>query len=132
MRILRIRIGSFGSLSDKEYTLDPGLNVVYGSNEAGKSTLRSFITNTLFSKTNVRYPETRRSDCGKLEVEMSDGGRRTIERDGKKSIGCVDAECGISGREYTSIYSMQPDDLRNTALALSGCLLGFEIGRAHV
>ena len=115
MRILRIRIGSFGSLFDKEYTLDPGLNVVYGSNEAGKSTLRSFITNTLFSKTNVRYPETRRSDCGKLEVEMSDGGRRTIERDGKKSIGCVDAECGISGREYTSIYSMQPDDLRNTA-----------------
>ena len=74
VRILRIRIGSFGSLSDKEYTLDPGLNVVYGSNEAGKSTLRSFITNTLFSKTNVRYPETRRTDCGKLEVEMSDGG----------------------------------------------------------
>ncbi len=114
VRILRMRIGSFGTLKDKDYALDPGLNVVYGPNEAGKSTLRSFVTNTLFSKTDVRYPETRRSDNGRMEIEMSDGTVRTVERDGKKSIGYVDAECGISGKEYTSIYSMQPEDLRDT------------------
>lgn len=114
MRIMRVRIGSFGTLKDKDYTLDSGLNVVYGSNEAGKSTLRSFITNTLFSKTDVRYPETKKSDNGRIEAEMSDGSRRTIERDGKKSTGYIDADCGISGKEYTSIYSMQPEDLRDT------------------
>ncbi len=115
MRILRIRIGSFGSLSDRDYALDPGLNVFFGPNEAGKSSLRSFITSTLFQKTGIKYPETKRSDCGKLEVCMSDGTSRTVERDGKKSLGCVDAECGISGKEYTSIYSMDPDDLRDVS-----------------
>lgn len=115
MKILRIRIGSFGSLSDRDYTLDPGLNVFFGPNEAGKSSLRSFITSTLFQKTGIRYPETKKSDCGKLEICMSDGTQRMIERDGKKSLGCVDAECGISGKEYTSIYSMDPDDLRDVS-----------------
>jgi len=43
MVINRIYIKSFGGISDREILLHPGCNVIYGENEAGKSTLLSFI-----------------------------------------------------------------------------------------
>ena len=45
----RILIGRYGALSDKEIEpLAPGLNVIYGPNEAGKSSIASFIGGVLF------------------------------------------------------------------------------------
>lgn len=123
MRIARVRIGSYGNLREKKYEFGDGLNAVYGPNEAGKSTLRSFITNTLFgegSKSPVRYPEKKRSDSGSIDVVMSDGSARTVQRDGKKSVGGVAEDCGIDGNEYTDIYSLQPDGLRNVKNLESG------------
>ena len=44
-----IRIGSYGSVRDREVgPLGPGLNVVFGPNEAGKSTVASFVGGVLF------------------------------------------------------------------------------------
>ncbi len=48
MKINKLSISSFGKLSGKEYQLKDGLNVVYGPNESGKSTLISFIRFMLF------------------------------------------------------------------------------------
>ncbi len=48
MRIERIKIDGFGRFERWEQALAPGLNVVFGPNEAGKSTLMSFIRAVLF------------------------------------------------------------------------------------
>ncbi len=48
MRILNLHISGFGKLQDRDIAFDPGINVVYGHNEAGKSTLHTFIRGMLF------------------------------------------------------------------------------------
>ena len=48
MKIEKIKINSFGKLENKEYTLSENINLIYGKNEAGKSTLLKFIQNTFY------------------------------------------------------------------------------------
>lgn len=50
MRIERLRIRNFGCLRDAEYEFAPGLNVIRGPNEAGKSTLQAAIMAALFHR----------------------------------------------------------------------------------
>ena len=47
MIIQRMR-ASFGRLEDRELSLRPGLNVISGSNEAGKSTWLAFLLAMLY------------------------------------------------------------------------------------
>lgn len=42
MIIKDIRLTNFGKFNHKMVTLEPGLNIVYGENEAGKTTLHTF------------------------------------------------------------------------------------------
>ena len=48
MRIRKLRINGFGKFENREFVLKPGMNVFYGRNESGKSTLQSFIKGMLF------------------------------------------------------------------------------------
>jgi|GEM_PF-1621034 uncharacterized protein YhaN len=48
MIIEKIHVWSHGKLSDLELDLSPSLNVIYGENEAGKSTLQNFIVAMLY------------------------------------------------------------------------------------
>ena len=48
MRILDLHIDGFGKFHDLSVSFDKDLNVVYGKNEAGKSTLHTFIRCMLF------------------------------------------------------------------------------------
>ena len=48
MKILSLHIDGFGKLNDRDLSFEDGLNVVYGKNEAGKSTLHTFIRSMLF------------------------------------------------------------------------------------
>ena len=48
MKIKSIKINSFGNLQDKEIDLSDNINIIYGKNEAGKSTLLKFITNSFY------------------------------------------------------------------------------------
>lgn len=48
MKIKKLSIASFGKIKDKTFFLGDGLNVVYGNNESGKSTIVSFIRYMLF------------------------------------------------------------------------------------
>ncbi|HSP47534.1 MAG TPA: AAA family ATPase [Clostridiaceae bacterium] len=48
MKIRKIRIGNFGKLTDFEVSLEDGVNIIYGGNEAGKSTLQGFILACLY------------------------------------------------------------------------------------
>ena len=48
MQIKEAEIFSFGKLMNKKITFAPGINVIYGVNEAGKTTLHDFLTAMLF------------------------------------------------------------------------------------
>lgn len=94
MIIKKLRINGYGKFNDKEINLKPGLNVVFGENEAGKSTLQSFINAMLFDfpRKNVdkegRLPEQKKykpwsgSDFGgSMEIETDANTHLKIERD---------------------------------------------------
>ncbi len=48
MKILELRLKHFGKFTDKNIQLMDGINVLYGENESGKSTLHSFIKGMFF------------------------------------------------------------------------------------
>lgn len=48
MEIREAQIFSFGKLKNKNIRFAPGINVIYGANEAGKTTLHDFLTAMLF------------------------------------------------------------------------------------
>ena len=54
MLITRLKVNYFGKFSDKEIELKPGINLIYGENEAGKSTLHTFIRGMLFGIERLR------------------------------------------------------------------------------
>ncbi len=53
MKIRKVSCEQFAGLRDVEVTFDDGINVVYGKNEAGKSTLVDLISRTLFQNTKI-------------------------------------------------------------------------------
>ncbi len=48
MKILELRLKHFGKFTDKNIRLRDGINILYGENESGKSTLHSFIKGMFF------------------------------------------------------------------------------------
>lgn len=48
MQIREAQIFNFGKLQDRSFAFAPGINVIYGANEAGKTTLHDFLTAMLF------------------------------------------------------------------------------------
>ena len=48
MKINKIKINSYGKLKNKEINLRNNLNIIYGKNEKGKSTLLNFILNIFY------------------------------------------------------------------------------------
>ena len=58
MIIKKINVKSFGKLKNKEIELKDGLNIIYGENESGKSTLQSFIKVMLYGVDNKKGKKT--------------------------------------------------------------------------
>ena len=48
MKINKIQINGYGKLKDKKIEFNEGINIIYGENEAGKSTLLNFIINSFY------------------------------------------------------------------------------------
>ena len=48
MQITEVNVFHFGKLQNRSFSFSPGLNVIYGENEAGKSTLQEFMMAMLF------------------------------------------------------------------------------------
>ena len=48
MRIDKLHLQDYGQFHDKDVTLTSGINVVYGANEAGKSTVKDFIIDMFY------------------------------------------------------------------------------------
>lgn len=94
MKITRFEVTGFGRLKGLRLELAGGLNVVYGLNEAGKSTLQRFIQGMLYglqkpgAARENKLPEYERyrpwdggDYRGALEYELSSGRRFRVERD---------------------------------------------------
>lgn len=83
MNIHAIHIYGYGKFANQTFRLSPSnLHLVYGLNEAGKTTLMSFIESVLFGfpKTKRYEPKTGVIYGGMLEVGHPDLGRIRIER----------------------------------------------------
>ena len=48
MKINNMEINGFGRLENRSFVFGSGMNVIYGCNESGKSTLQAFIKAMLF------------------------------------------------------------------------------------
>ncbi len=63
MRLQRLILTAFGRFQGRTVELGPGLNVIYGPNEAGKSTLQQFLCGMLYG---LKKPGQRRSYTAEL------------------------------------------------------------------
>ena len=54
MIIRKLNIKNFGKVHDKTLEFSPGINVLYGENESGKTTIHTFIKSMLFGLTRMR------------------------------------------------------------------------------
>ncbi|MCX2744266.1 AAA family ATPase [Mangrovivirga sp. M17] len=142
MRIIEIHIEGFGKLSDfKIKNLSDGINLIFGENEAGKSTLMKFVIYTLFG-----YPTTKRSlsnmepvnggaHGGRLLIDHSthgilwferfygpNGGQlRIYNQNGDLHQEAEDLLYEISEHQFRNIYAITIDELNS-----SGSIAGSE------
>ena len=95
MKINKIKINSYGKLKEKEVKLKDGINIIYGKNESGKSTLLNFIVNSFYgiskNKKGKEYSDVEKYTpwlgeefSGKLEYELNNKNKYEIYRDFKK------------------------------------------------
>ncbi len=85
MIIKDIRLTNFGKFNHKMLTLEPGLNIIYGENEAGKTTLHTFIRAMLFGMEKQRGKGIGKDIYSKYEPWNNPNnyqGMMTIEKDG--------------------------------------------------
>ena len=111
MNIRKIKINGFGKLEKKEIQFDKRINVIYGKNEAGKSTLLKFMSSCLYGISKNKNGETI-SDyekyrpwhnydySGKIEYQMDDRHIYDVYRDFNK--------------KNPSIYDDNGEDISNS------------------
>jgi DNA repair exonuclease SbcCD ATPase subunit len=105
MKIKKIEIDGFGKINNRLFTLQPGMNVFYGCNESGKSTVQSFIKGMFFGLKGGRKakdgtlppmrqykPWVLNTYSGKLEYELDDGSKYRITRNFDRNTVTVEDE----------------------------------------
>ena len=110
MVIRRLKIKNFGKIRDKDMELSPGINVLYGENESGKTTTHTFIRSMFYgvrrlrgkaalNDTYTKYEpwENPNYYCGEMKFESGDKEfllSRNFDRYGKnETLVCLeDAE----------------------------------------
>ena len=96
MKIKRISCTQFAGMRDKSVELTGGVNVIYGKNESGKSTLVNLLARTLFQNAKLDG----RSDRGFRELYFPAG-----RGDGAASADFVDGTVTIEGADGTYTLS---------------------------
>lgn len=121
MRITRVRIGSFGGIRDRDYTLGEGMTVLYGPNESGKTSTMEFIRSVLvpYGRKKNLYPARAKTDSGTLDYE-EDGPHR-LELSSKDvtgdAPGCLE---GMDAELYRDIFAMDSRTLDDSDCITKG------------
>ena len=95
MKIKNLKINGFGKLKEKEIKLEDGINIIYGENEAGKSSLLKFITSMFYGASKNKNgkelsdferfkPWQTEEFSGKIEYILDSGESFEVYREFKK------------------------------------------------
>ena len=95
MKINKLQINSFGKIKNKEINLNKNINIIYGKNESGKSTVQKFILSSLYGIAKTKNgkeisdyerlkPWNSEDFSGKIEYELNNGEQFEIYRDFNK------------------------------------------------
>lgn len=111
MEILEIRMDHFGKFNGQSMAFHPGVNVIYGDNETGKSTMRAFIRDMFYGIERMRGRAAQQDEyslrqpwengsyfSGMLKFRSKDKVYR-IERNFEKRDKAVRLICETEGRE---------------------------------
>lgn len=113
MKIKNLKINNFGKLKDKQIELKEDINIIYGENESGKSTLLKFITSMLYginrnkagnyTSDYERFTPWSESDfSGKISYELDNGKKYEVFRDfTKKTPKVFDENMEDVTKEFT-------------------------------
>lgn len=116
----RLHIVSFGAFNDKMIgPFSPGLNVVYGANEAGKSTLSAFVGGVLFGWEEARgsrntYRPVNAKRCGSL-LFITPHGEVKLSR-ARNALGLQGDETLLSDIDketFQTMFALNSDELRS-------------------
>ena len=108
MRFIKAYIDGYGKFHNREFTLEPGFNLFFGPNEAGKSTLMSFFRAVFFGFPGRRDAFDRYEPLagglhgGRVELETTDGkGVSVVLRPGRTLSGEIIVQDGseLSGEK---------------------------------
>ena len=95
MKINDIQVNGYGKLSNKEIHLEKNINIIYGKNEAGKSTLLNFINAIFYGASKNKngkdisdydkyLPWKTEEFSGRITYELDNGEEYEVFRDFKK------------------------------------------------
>lgn len=85
MKLLELHIDGFGKFHNRTISFEDGINIIYGKNEAGKSTLHTFIRGMLFGIERGRGRAAKNDLYSKFEPWSNSGtyeGWLRLEKDG--------------------------------------------------
>lgn len=142
MRLLELAVKNFGKFLSETWRFEQGINVIYGENESGKSTLYTFIKSMLFGMERGRGKASRNDEFSQYEpwenpnfysgiLKFECGGRKfRLERNFDKYSKSAALICEDDGEEL----SLEHGDLE---MLLDGMTLdGYEntiaVGRLKV
>ena len=95
MRIDKLKINGFGKIKNKELELKDGINIIYGENESGKSSLLKFVSSMFYglskNKNGKEFPDFDRYKpwyndefSGKISYTLDNGESFEVYREFKK------------------------------------------------
>lgn len=113
MKIKEIKINSYGKIKNKEIFLKDGINIIYGDNEAGKSTLLSSIVNLLYGTSKTKKgrdisdydkykPWGTEEFSGKMKYELDNQKKYEVFREfGGKNVKLYNEDLEDVSKNYT-------------------------------
>ena len=95
MKIKNLKINGFGAIKNKEISFNDGINIIYGKNETGKSTILKYIISMFYglskNKNGGTIPEVEKYEpwkneefSGKISYELDNKETYEVYRDFKK------------------------------------------------
>ena len=95
MKIKEIKINNYGKIKNKEINLENKINIIYGKNESGKSTLLNYIKNIFYGISKNKngkeisdyekyLPWNEKEFSGRIKYKLDNGEKFEIFRDFKK------------------------------------------------
>lgn len=145
MRIQELHVDGFGRLSNLDLSLSPGLQVLIGPNERGKSTLRAFITDMFYGQRRdhrspaydegnlLRRPwENPESYGGRLVYTLARGGVYEITRSFVRDRQHILLRDLQTGRDITGMFPVLPSHETGFAEAHLGLSKGVFVNTATI